>query len=117
MRRLLMIALGGLGLAVAVQAPVHGQSSSSSARQAAGLFMQACVRFSGNEDGLRSFLFDHHVPRMKPEAAGYFLRGGHPGQAYDATNSFGRLAVVSRDDGTCTVYSDTADCDQAVAAV
>src|SRR5579859_79630 len=64
------------------------------AQQAAGLFMHSCVVYAGNPSGLRQFLDGKHVPLMKQEAVSFFVKPGFSGAVYDASNAFGRLAVV-----------------------
>jgi hypothetical protein len=95
----------------------EAQAENFSAVQTGGLFIQTCVRFSGDKDGLRQFLADKHMPVMNSAGSGYFLDDGRSGVVYDASNRSGRLAVVSHDDGSCTATSESADGDTAVGAV
>jgi len=107
--------IGALSL-VMISGAHAEQASDQRSLQVAGLFMQTCVRFSGNPAGLRSLLSEKKVPVLPKEVSGRFL-GSRPGIAFDASNKFDRLAVVSHDDGSCTAFSEGADGDQAVAAV
>ncbi len=79
--------------------------------------MQTCVQYSGNSDGLRRFLAEKHVPLAKPEATENFPKMNQADAVYDASNAYGRLALVSHENGACTVFSDTANGDQAVSFV
>jgi hypothetical protein len=78
------------------------------ARQAVGLFARTCLRYPNNTAAIRSFMVDHHAPELNAEGRAIFLKG-RSGVGFDATNQFARLAVVSEDNGTCSVFAEKAD--------
>ena len=91
-------------------AVVDGGSADDPAAQAAGLFMQSCVRFAANTKGLRQWAARHHLPRIRPPHDEAFLYG-LPGMVFDATATAGRpikLVVVSEDSGSCSVVVEHA---------
>ncbi len=78
------------------------------ARHAVGLFMKTCVQFTGDPTAVRNFLNEHHVPELNSQGRAIFVRD-HVGIGYDASNKVTRLAVVSEDNGACTVFGEKAD--------
>jgi hypothetical protein len=90
---------------------VYGQTLEpqvQGARQAVGLFTRTCLQYPNNPAALRSFMVGHHVPELNAEGRAIFLKG-RSGVGFDATNQITRLAVVSEDNGTCTVFAEKAD--------
>ncbi len=57
---------------------------------------------------MRDFLRQRHVPELTPAAKAVFVRD-HVGVGFDATNKATRLALVSEDNGVCTVFAETVD--------
>jgi hypothetical protein len=85
----------------------HAQTTtpqSDGATQAAGLFLQTCLNFAGSPAGLRDFLKKRQVPELNPEGRAIFLRD-HVGMGFDASNKATRLAVVSEDNGVCSIFA------------
>ena len=103
-------AAGGVPVGVPVGAVVDGGSADDPAAQAAGLFMQSCVRFAANTKGLRQWAAHRHLRRIQPPHDEAFLYG-LPGMVFDATATAGRrikLVVVSEDSGSCSVVVEHA---------
>jgi hypothetical protein len=102
-----------IGLCVAIFAFVgitHAQTSDSQidgTRQVVGLFASTCIQFAGNTTGLRDFLKERHVPELSAQARAIFV-GDHAGIGFDASNKITRLAVVSEDNGVCSVFASQA---------
>jgi hypothetical protein len=78
------------------------------AEQVAGLFVQSCIRFAGDPQGLRKWIGEVRLPPLPPQGQPAFLKG-HPGIAYDATNAYGKFVVISGDDGSCATVAQHAD--------
>jgi hypothetical protein len=99
-----------VGLCVAVFAFVgitHAQTPDpqiDGTRQVVGLFAMTCIQFAGNAAGLRDFLKERHVPELSDQARAAFV-GDHTGIGFDASNKITRLAVVSEDNGVCSVFA------------
>lgn len=108
--------LPGLALAQPAQpaAPAQTQAAQApttpneGAAEVVGLFGATCVHYAGNTAGLRSWLTQEHAPEMPAELRTFFL-AGRQGQVYDVSSQSARLALVSADDNTCSVYVDVAD--------
>ena len=88
-------------------APLQAAELDMAARQAVGLFQQACIAHAGDGAAQISFMEEHHVPHMSPELQQSFLHN-QAGVAYDASNSNAHLAVAILGNGLCVVFSDTA---------
>lgn len=114
MRRLPLVALFCCVAAGTAQAQ---SAVDPGAAQAAGLFVQACVQYAGATDALRAFMGQLNVPAMPSDVAAKLLPPNQSGIAFNASNEQANLMVVSHDNGLCTVFSDSADGDQAAAAV
>ena len=88
-------------------AVVDGGAPDDPAAQAAGLFMQSCVRFAANTKGLRQWAEHRHLRRVPPPHDEELL-AGLPGVVFDATTTAGRLELVSEDSGSCSVVAEQA---------
>ncbi|HVB66279.1 MAG TPA: hypothetical protein VNE67_00295 [Acetobacteraceae bacterium] len=84
-----------------------GTASHDPAAQAAGLFMQSCVRFAAQPAALRSWVASKNLARLPAPYANDFLYG-LPGRVYDATTPAGKLVLVSQDGGSCSVVAENA---------
>jgi hypothetical protein len=73
-------------------------------RQVVGLFASTCIQFAGNTAGLRDFLKERHLPELNAQAHATFV-GDHAGIGFDASNKITHLAVVSEDNGVCSVFA------------
>jgi len=78
------------------------------AAQAAGLFMQSCVRFAAQPQALRQWVERKQLTQLPAVAANSFLYG-LPGRVYDASTSAGKLVLVSQDGGSCSVVVENAN--------
>jgi hypothetical protein len=87
--------------------------AADNAAQLAGLFMQSCVAFAGDRDGLRAWATRNHLPALPPPGQSAFLRG-QPGVAYDATNNVGKFVVLSGDNGGCSAIAEHAEPQQLI---
>ena len=102
--RYLMVIAGGAALltpAFADEPPV------TNARQVAGLFMQSCLQFAGDRDGLRGWAKQAGLKELPAPAQDQFLYG-LPGVVFDASNKEGKFVLVSEDGGSCWVLAETA---------
>jgi hypothetical protein len=88
-------------------AAIQGGSAHDPAAQAAGLFMQSCVRFAAQPKALRQWAKGKHLARIPAPYANDFLYG-LPGRVYDASTKAGKLVLVSQDSGSCSVVADDA---------
>jgi hypothetical protein len=73
-----------------------------------GLFIQGCMPFVGDAAALRAWATHTGLPAVPDPARGTFLHGA-PGQVFDGSTSDGKLALVSSDDGLCSVVTDKAE--------
>jgi hypothetical protein len=83
------------------------------AKQVAGLFMQSCIQFAGNTDGLRDWAKKTGLKALPPEAQDQFLYG-LPGVVFDASNKDGKFVLVSEDGGSCSAIAETASGDSVI---
>jgi hypothetical protein len=84
---------------------------SDAATQIVGLFSAVCLRSAGEPQVVRDFLKGRNVPELTPEARAIFLRD-RKGIGFDASNKVTRLAVVSEDNGVCSVFAGDGDASQ-----
>jgi hypothetical protein len=77
------------------------------AKQVAGLFMQSCLRFAGDRDGLRAWARTTKLQELPPTGQDYFLHG-LAGVVFDASTKDGKFVLVSEDGGSCSVLAETA---------
>ena len=84
--------------------------------QVAGLFLQSCMAYQGNAEGLRKWADQNRLHPLPDKAQDRFLNG-LPGVAYDASDQPGKFVVVSNDDGTCSVVTNEAEPDTVVSAL
>jgi len=102
---LLMMAVAWTGiLAVPVRAD---EAPVANAKQVAGLFMQSCLQFAGDTDGLRGWAKKTGLKELPAEAQDQFLYG-LPGVVFDASNKDGKFVLVSEDGGSCSVLAEIA---------
>ncbi len=67
--------------------------------------MQVCVRFAGDTAGLREWAVQTGLKTLPPGGQAAFLHD-QPGIAFDASNTLGKLVLVSGDVGTCSVIAE-----------
>ena len=102
---MVMVAIAGVtGLSAAVRAD---DAPSDTAKQVAGLFMQSCIQFAGDKDGLRGWAKKTGLKVLPAPAQDRFLYG-LPGVVFDASNNQGRFVLVSEDGGSCSVVAELA---------
>ena len=77
------------------------------AKQVAGLFMQSCLAFAGDKNGLRDWAKKTGLKELPPKAQERFLYG-LPGIVFDASNKDGKFVLLSEDGGSCSVVAETA---------
>jgi hypothetical protein len=80
---------------------------SVAAKQVAGLFMQSCVQFAGDKEGLRGWATKLGLTSLPAEVQQRFLYG-LPGVVFDASNKEGKFVLVSEDGGSCSVIAEMA---------
>jgi hypothetical protein len=102
-----LIGLLGVAHAQTVGTPAEGS------KQAVGLFTQTCLNFAGNTAALRDFLKKRQVPELNPQGRAIFVRD-RVGIGFDASNKVTRLALVSEDNGVCSVFSGQGNLDQII---
>jgi hypothetical protein len=103
--------------AIMLCASAHAQDRG--ANQAAALFQQSCVRFTGRSDLLRDWVKAHGLPQASPDLAAHFS-GGRPALMFGAGTADGKMALVSEDDGSCRVvveHEDAAGVENALVAI
>jgi hypothetical protein len=92
----------------AIAAPAHADDPPVvNAQQVAGLFMQSCVQFAGDKEGLRGWAKKTGLKELPAEAADNFLYG-LPGVVFDASNKDGKFVLVSEDGGSCSAIAEIA---------
>jgi hypothetical protein len=95
-----------------IAAPALAQSAISTERstgQAVGLFVQACVPFTGNAAGVRQWAADHQLGLIAPDKAKVFLTGNFTGQVFGASNAEGNYVLISLDNGFCEVVAEVGE--------
>ena len=93
---------------IAATLPVAADTQPNvAAKQVAGLFMQSCVRFTGDRDGLREWAVQTGLKTLPQSVQDRFL-SGLPGQVFDASNKDGKFVLVSEDGGPCSVIAEMA---------
>jgi hypothetical protein len=106
-----LLVVAGSAARGAVSAPAATNPAGSArdpAAQAAGLFMQSCVRFAAQPHALRHWAEGRQLAQLPGVSANSFLYG-LPGRVYDATTPAGKLVLVSQDGGSCSVVADQAN--------
>ena len=81
--------------------------NSISAKQVAGLFMQSCVQFAGDKNGLRDWARKTGLKELPSNVQDQFLYG-LPGVVFDASNKEGKFVLVSEDGGSCSAIAEKA---------
>jgi hypothetical protein len=87
--------------------PAKADDGPSVAGQLAGLFVQSCLQFAGNSNGLRDWAKKTGLQELPGSAQQAFLYG-LPGVVFDATNKMGKLVLISEDGGSCSVVAERA---------
>jgi|SRR5579871_5290920 len=82
--------------------------NTASAKQIAGLFMQSCVQFAGDKNGLRDWAKKTGLKELPAQVQEQFLYG-LPGVVFDASNKDGKFVLVSEDGGSCSAIADAAN--------
>ena len=77
------------------------------AKQVAGLFVQSCLQFAGDKDGLRGWAKKTGLKELPAGVQDRFLYG-LPGVVFDASNKVGKFVLVSEDGGSCSVVAEMA---------
>lgn len=77
------------------------------AKQVAGLFMQSCLAFAGDKNGLRDWAKKTGLKELPPNVQERFLYG-LPGIVFDASNKDGKFVLLSEEGGSCSVVAETA---------
>jgi hypothetical protein len=78
------------------------------AEQVTGLFMQSCMQFAGDNDGLRQWARKIALPELPAAAVRDRFLYGLPGIVFDASNKDGKFVLVSEDGGSCSVIAQIA---------
>jgi hypothetical protein len=81
--------------------------ASDTPRQLAGLFIQSCLAFSGDANGLRVWAHQTGLTELPDPARAGFLHGS-PGVVFDASTPASKLVVASSDDGICSAITSQA---------
>jgi hypothetical protein len=95
------------GMAVVMLSARADDRPDVAAKQVAGLFLQSCIQFAGDKDGLRGWAKTAGLKELPPGAQDWFLYG-LPGVVFDASNKEGRFVLVSEDGGSCSVVAEMA---------
>jgi hypothetical protein len=101
---MLAVAFAAIAVPVLAQTPPNDPATA----QAVGLFVQSCIPFSGDKDGLRNWIAARHLPQLPaPQAAGFL--GSSGGEVFAASNATGQYALISYGVGACKVVSEEGD--------
>jgi len=87
--------------------PWAGNLLDTASAQVSGLFMQSCLQFAGDKDGLRQWARKIALPELPAAIRDRFLYG-RPGFVFDASNKDGKFVLVSEDGGSCSVIAQRA---------
>jgi hypothetical protein len=82
-------------------------AAADAAAQVVGLFMQSCVRFAGDPDGLRAWAPNAGMQPLPAQGQQAFLYG-LPGVVFDASTKSDKLVVISENEGACSAMSESA---------
>jgi len=82
-------------------------AAADAAAQVVGLFMQSCVRFAGDPDGLRAWAPKAGMQPLPAQGQQAFLYG-LPGVVFDASTKSDKLVVISENEGACSAMSESA---------
>ena len=82
-------------------------AAADAAAQVVGLFMQSCVRFAGDPDGLRAWAPKAGMQPLPAQGQQAFLYG-LPGVVFDASTKSDKLVVISENQGACSAMSESA---------
>lgn len=85
-----------------------GNLPDQAAEQVTGLFMQSCLQFAGDKDGLRQWARKLALPELPAVIRDRFLYG-RPGAVFDASNKDGKFVLVSEDGGSCSTIAQLAN--------
>ena len=108
MVRLALIGTTALAGALALTAPARAEDPpQAAAKQVAGLFMQSCLQFAGDKEGLRDWAKKTGLKRVPADIQDRFLYG-LPGMVFDASNKDGKFVLVSEDGGSCSAIAEMA---------
>jgi hypothetical protein len=99
-----VVAVGVVALASSARAD---DPPNVAAKQVTGLFMQSCVTFAGDKDGLRGWAKKTGLKELPARFQDRFLYG-LPGVVFDASNKDGKYVLVSEDGGSCSVVAEMA---------
>jgi hypothetical protein len=108
------IMVWSVALIVAASSARAVDSSNTAARQVTGLFMQSCLRFAGDKDGLRNWARKIGLQALPAAVQERFLYGS-PGTVFDASNQNGKFVLVSEDGGACSAIAAMARGPDAIA--
>jgi hypothetical protein len=92
---------------VLLAAMIPGTALAGPPEELSGLFLQTCLPYAGRPQALRQWATREKLPAVPDPARAAFLNGA-PGQVFDASNSAGKFALLSSDDGICAVVTDQA---------
>ena len=95
-----------------IAAPSLAQNDTALERasgQAVGLFVQACVPFTGDAAGVRRWADEHRLGLIAPDKARVIMVGSVTGQVFGASNADGNFVLVSLDNGFCEVVAEIGD--------
>jgi len=92
-------------IAIAPAAP--DPAAADAAAQVVGLFMQSCVRFAGDPDGLRAWAPKAGIQPLPAQGQKAFLYG-LPGVVFDASTKSDKLVLISENEGACSAMSEAA---------
>ncbi len=101
-----IVAVGG-GITAGVTQLRAGGLLDTAAEQVTGLFMQSCMQFAGDKDGLREWAQKIALPELPAAIRDRFLYG-LPGVVFDASNKEGKFVLVSEDGGSCSAIAQRA---------
>ena len=100
-----MVAIAGIA---ALTTPARADDPPNvAAKQVTGLFVQSCLRFAGDKDGLRGWAGTSGLKALPTGVQDRFLYG-LPGVVFDASNNMGKFVLVSEDGGSCSVVAEMA---------
>jgi hypothetical protein len=115
--RSLSARLAAVACAIAILAATparaqHAAAASAAAEagagQVVGLFMQTCVTYVGNPDGLRKWAQQNGLQPMPADEQQKFLYG-LPGKVFDASTRNDKIVLISEDGGSCSALAESAN--------
>jgi hypothetical protein len=96
---------------IALTACAHAQTPASPPTgegEAVGLFTLTCIRLGGDPAAVREFMKQKNIPELPPIVRDAVMRN-RQGVGFNVSTKETHMAVISEDNGWCSVFAETVD--------